>query len=122
MTTKTTTTRAGGLRFYWNGIKASDGKLQRCSYSGGPYIGHPDGTITVYSKDYRRFSQEVREAFTVENGTDTQTDYFENDRFRVQPGHHLYDAVRDAMKAGEAHRDRQHAKRIERWKARQVAA
>jgi len=120
-TTTTTPTRAGGLRFYWNGIKASDGKLQRCSYSGGPYIGYPDGTVTVYAKDYRRFSAEVREASTVENGTDTQTDYFENDRFRVQPGHHLYDAIREAMKAGEAHRERQHAKRIERRRARSAA-
>jgi hypothetical protein len=118
----TTMTTTRPLRFFWNGIKASDGKLQKCSYCDGPYIGHAPGTITVYAKDYRRFSPEVREAFTVENGTDTMTDYFENDRFRVQPSHYLYDAVRDAMKAGEAHRERQHAKRIERWKAKRAAA
>jgi len=116
----TTTTRP--LRFFWNGLKGPDGKLQKCSYCDGPYVGHAAGTITIYAKDYRRFSAEVREAFSVENGTDTQTDYFENDRFRVQPGHYLYDAVRAAMKAGEAHRERQHAKRMERWKAKRAAA
>ena len=80
--------------------------------------GHAEGTITVYAKDYRRFSQEVREAFTVENDTDTQTDYFANDRFRVQPGHRLYDAVRDAMKAFDARAERRHAQRITRWAAK----
>jgi len=117
MNTNHSPARADALRFYWNGIKAGDGKLQRCSYSS-----YQDGTITVHAKDYRRFSQEVRQAFTVENGTDTMTDYFENDRFRVQSGHHFYDVISAAMKAGEAHRERQHAKRIERWKLRRASS
>jgi hypothetical protein len=91
------------LKFKWNGIKASDGKLQRAFYSDGALLNSPAGTITIYGRDYKPFSAEVREAFKVENDSDGMTDYFETDRIRVTPAHPLYSQVQAALVAREAH-------------------
>jgi hypothetical protein len=98
--------------FYWNGIKDAKGdKLQRAWYSGGELLRHPAGTITIYARDYARFSDKVRACFVVQNDTDTQTDYFDQDRIRVIPSHPLYSAVQAAMNAQDAHRTARVAKR-----------
>lgn len=102
------------LRFFWNGIKGSDGKLQRCSYSDGKLYHHPEGTITIYAKHYRDFSAEVRQQFQVENNSDMQTDYFENDSIRVTPDHPLYGQVKAALAARNAHYDKPRAKRSDK--------
>ena len=94
------------LRFFWNGIKGSDGKLQSCIYSDSPLLHSPAGTITIYARHYRPFSTEVREAFTVENDSDMMTDYFESDRIRVTPTHPLYFHVKAVLIAREAHYER----------------
>lgn len=92
-------------RFYWNGLKDDKGaKLQKAYYSAGEYRGMPDGTITIYARDYNRFSDKVRAAFAVQNDSDIQTDYFDNDRIRVIPAHPLYPQVQAALAAQEAHR------------------
>lgn len=91
--------------FFWNGIKDVKGaKLQKCWYSFGNLRGYPDNTITIYARDYGHFSDKVRQCFTVENDTDTQVDYFDNDRIRVIPSHPLYTAVLKAYQAGQARR------------------
>lgn len=98
--------------FYWNGIKDAKGeKLQKCSYSGGQLINYPAGTITIYARDYDRFSAKVRSCFAVQNDTDTQTDYFDNDRIRVIPSHPLYSAVKAAHAASKKHFKQSRAKR-----------
>ena len=84
------------IKFFYNGIKGTDGKLQKCSYSDSALLHHPAGTITIYGRRYIRFSQEIAEALAVENDSDLQTDYFENDRIRVIPTHPLYAAVKNA--------------------------
>jgi hypothetical protein len=89
------------LKFFWNGVKGSDGKLQRARFSEGPFLNHPAGTMTIYAKDCR-FSAEVRAAFAVENHSDSRSDYFENDRIRVRPSHPLYSAVIAAYQKGRA--------------------
>lgn len=91
------------LRFFWNGIKGSDKKLQRVFYSDGALMNSPAGTITIYGRDYRSFSAEIRDAFKVENDSDMMTDYFEQDRIRVTPDHPLFDQVKIALQAREAH-------------------
>lgn len=98
------------LKFYWNGIKDNGGKLQTCSYSDGPLTSYPAGTITIYKREYVRFTQGIREAFTISNGTDIMTDYFETDMIRVQPTHPLYSAVREACSKQAAYYQRRKAK------------
>lgn len=105
------------LKFFYNGIKANGGKLQGAHYSTGRLIGHPEGTITIYARNYRRFTAEVHEVFEVQNDSDIMTDYFEGDRIRVAVDHPLYAAVLAAVKASEAHRAKMEAKREQRCAA-----
>ena len=83
------------LKFFYNGIKADDGKLQRCWYSDAELCNHPVGTITIYARG--SFSKEVCGEFIVENESDMMTDYFENDRIRVEPDDLHYDKVKEAL-------------------------
>jgi hypothetical protein len=89
--------------FYWNGIKdAKKQPLQRAHYSMGQLINFPEGTITIYARDYDGFSSKVRACFSVENDTDTQVDYFDKDCIRVIPAHPLYPAAKAAHDAQQA--------------------
>lgn len=107
MTTAIKTT----LKFFYNGLKDSSGKLQKCFYCNGKLLHHPEGTVTIYARDYSRFSQEVREYFTVQNNTDSMTDYFDTDRIRVTPNHPLYTDVLEAFFKQDAKREEIRAKR-----------
>ena len=92
------------LRFFWNGIKENSGKLQRCHYSGSQLISFPAGTITIYARDYKPFSAEVRATFAVEDDSDFATDYVVKEHIRVKPNHPLYEIVRASMLAAQARR------------------
>lgn len=87
------------LRFFANGIKVGTGKLQKAFASiqteGNQY--QVAGTISVYARDYKRLSAEIGAAFAVKNDSDSMTDYFEQDSFKVVPTHPLYDAVKVGM-------------------------
>jgi hypothetical protein len=102
------------IKFYYNGIKTENnaGKLQKAWYSNSATRDLPAGTITIYASNYRRFCGTVATEFTVKNDTDTQTDYFDNDKIRVQPDHPRYAEVLAAFEAQEAKRAARAAKRI----------
>lgn len=99
------------LKFFWNGIKGSDGKLWRRFFSDGALLNHPTGTLTIYSKEYSRCPKEINAAFNVENDSDIMTDYFEKDRIRVMPSHPLYSNVLLARKDYERHIAKKEEKR-----------
>lgn len=99
------------LKFFYNGIKDNGGKLQKAFYADGVLRSHPAGTITIYARNYRRFSDGVREAFTVENNSDSMTDYFESDTIRVRPDHPLYSEVKAALEKQAERRAAKAAKR-----------
>lgn len=99
------------IKFLWNGIKVNGGKLQPACYSIGPLTNYPEGTITIYARNYRRFSVEVGEVLEVHNDSDCMTDYFENDRIRVTADHPLYPAVLAASQACDAHYAKMRARR-----------
>lgn len=102
------------LRFFYNGIKGSDKKLQKCSYSISATRDYPAGTITIYKDGYMRFSDEVREEFKVENNSDSMIDYFETDKIRVLPTHPLYNQVKQACDKLSEHHARVNEKRYQR--------
>ncbi len=85
------------LKFYYNGIREDGGKLQTCSFSNGKLLHHPEGTITIYKREYQSFSEGMRATFKVENDSDYQTDYVVQDLIRVLPDHPLYPQVKEAM-------------------------
>ncbi len=96
-----------GLRFFWNGIKYG-GQLHKAHYSIGKPLGlknvhYPEETITVYARDYVRFPKHIAGCFYIENNTDSQSDYFDDDKFRVCPNHPLYSVIKEAYDAQEAH-------------------
>jgi hypothetical protein len=103
------------LKFYWNGIRESNGgafgPLQLCSYHRGALKHHPDGTITIYGKRYRPFSSGVCKAFEVKDDTEIQSDYIVNEHIRVLPTHPLYAQVFAAMQQATMHYAKQWAKR-----------
>lgn len=103
------------MKFFYNGIKGSDGKLQKCSFSDGLLINFPAGTITIYADSYRGFYGDVADAFEIQNNSDSQTDYFERDRIRVTPNHPLYDQVKVALDKKKAHWNAVQAKREAKW-------
>jgi hypothetical protein len=89
--------------FFWNGIKDAKGdKLQRVHYSMGPLLNLPEGTITIYARDYSGLSNKVCECFAVQNDSDSQVDYFCKDTIRVIPQHPLYASVKAAYDAQQA--------------------
>jgi hypothetical protein len=93
------------LKFFYNGLKTSSGKLEKASYSVGPYSpesGLSEDTITITAREYLRFSSEIQEAFGVTNRTDTMTDFFDHDRIRVLPSHPLYPQIKAAYLALQA--------------------
>jgi hypothetical protein len=107
-----------GLRFLWNGLKVNGSALFNCSYSQGELIHYPAGTITVYANHYKSFPDEVSKYFYVENNSDVQSDYFDDDKIRVMPNHPLFPLVKAALEAREAHHARRIAKRDAKGMAR----
>lgn len=90
------------LKFFYNGIKATGGKLQTATFDDGELRNYPKGTITIRAREYRRFCPVISAAFEVANSTDIQSDYFEKDTIRVLPSHPLYPAVHAALTARRA--------------------
>jgi len=99
------------LKFKYNGIKL-DGKLYKGWYSKGNYrkdSNIPDGTITIYAKDYEDFPK--IEGLNIVNNSDSMIDYFEKDRIRVEPTNQYYLSVYKAWKKQEEKKQRTIEKR-----------
>lgn len=86
-------------------MKLSNGMLingrNRCGVqvSAGPWVkGVPNELIKLRCKSPRGFPQWVRDAFAVENNSDSMTDYFEADVIRLMPGDPLYDEAEEATR------------------------
>lgn len=88
------------IKFMWNGIKV-DGKLYRCHYSDGKLLNHPEGTLTIYRKDYGPMPEIP--SLIIHNDSDMSTDYFEKDRIRIMPDNLYYDDVKNAIGLANKH-------------------
>lgn len=106
------------MKFYYNGIKTSDRQgLQKCHYSKGNYTaasGLSPEVITIYNREYTRFSAEIQAAFMVQNNSEMMTDYFEKDRIRIDQAHPMYALVNAAWEKQEAHNAKRQAKYMAR--------
>jgi hypothetical protein len=98
------------IRFFYNGVKASDGKLQKASV----YTSQ-DGSIIISKRDYRGFCAEVLDAFAVTDNTDTMTDYFDHARFIIRSGHPMYAAAKAAADKNVQRFEAQQRKRMARY-------
>jgi len=88
------------IKFMWNGIKV-DGQLYRAWYSGSKLINYPEGTITIYAKNYKHFP--AISGLTIQNDSDIRSDYCENDRIRITPENSHYPAVLEALRKLKEH-------------------
>jgi|GEM_PF-6197676 len=90
------------MKFQAHGIKTAQG-LEKARYMLST-LTDDRRCITVCADGYKRFSQEVRDAFAVENNSDIMTDYFEKDSFRVFPEHPLFHEVAEGFRKVLAYR------------------
>jgi hypothetical protein len=93
------------VRFFFNGIKVNGGQLQKAHLSLIERWTKTNGEeinthVVLYARNYRHFSPEVGQLFTVENNTELQSDYFEEDRIRIPLGHPLFSAALEAVIQG----------------------
>jgi len=86
-------------------------KKARVHYSQGSYTketGIPEGTITIYAKDY---GFQLPKELNAENQSDMMTDYFETDRARIKPDSIYYKDVLKALNKAKAKDQKLLAKR-----------
>lgn len=69
------------IKWMWNGIKV-DGKLHTASYSKGILRSESQESITLYAKNYSDRLPRI-DGLTVENNSESMTDYFETDSARI---------------------------------------
>jgi len=102
------TTAQDHVRIYWNGIKIDGGKLIRCGYS---FNDSDDKAphVSIYARDYNRLP---RDLFTVENDSDSYSDYFEEDHAHLGPDHPLYKYFRYAAEKAQARMDRPYCEKL----------
>ena len=105
------------LKFMYNGIKL-EGKSYRAYYSIGQLTNRPENTITIYAMEYSHLPRIAE--LTVENNTDSMTDYFQKDRIRIEPTDKLYTEVYAAYIKQQAHRDKTMDKRMEKHQEKNV--
>ena len=101
------------IKFFYNGLKVDNGKLQKAHYSFQQSCDSVKAEITIYGKHYVDFSKEVSEIFEVQNDTDMMTDYFEQDRIRVSPMNIMFKQVAEAYVKQEQKRIARATKRGE---------
>jgi len=78
------------IKFNKHGLKIN-GKYIRAWYSEGKLIDAPEGTITIYAKDYgNQLPKELKPL----NYTDSQTDYFDKDKARIRPDNKYYKEIK----------------------------
>ena len=104
----TKATAQNHVRIYWNGIKIDGGKLIRCGYS---LNNNADGapSVSIYARDYNNLP---RDLFTVENDSDSYSDYFEEDHARLGPDHPLFKYFRYAAEKAQARMDRPYCEKL----------
>lgn len=95
------------MKIQYNGIR-----VEKKLYTAYIYTTGENEAIRVSAKEYAGFPSEVWEMFDVKNESDIYTDYFDKDRFTVQPDHPMYpDFIRAIIKGQEIDRNRIQKKR-----------
>ena len=78
------------IKLLKKGIKIN-GEYFSCSYNSSK--NNIKGNATIYIRGYKDLPADAYKELTVENNTDTMTDYFEKDRIRIAPDNPLFNQV-----------------------------
>ncbi len=87
-------TQKSSLRFFYNGVKGNDKKLQPCYYK--KYLDCPD-TIIICNDNNIHFTKQILDALIVENNTNTITSTFEKYHIAIAINHPMHSAVEYAF-------------------------
>lgn len=106
------------IQFQWNGIRI-DGRLFPC-YMSISTMDRAPAAVTIYGRHYKDLPR--IDGMQIENNSDLQSDYCENDRIRIEPGNIFFDGVFAAAieaadhykRIGEKAMERREKKRAER--------
>ena len=98
------------IQWMWNGIKV-DGKLYRAHYSKCVLIGDTEESITVYAKDYDLPNIGLK----IENHTDIITDYFDEDKYRIDKNCKFWPEVYQAFQKQQIKSNKRMEKRAEKY-------
>lgn len=85
------------IKLLKKGIKL-DGKYYPCFYSSSK--NNTNGNATIYIKTYESLPREAYNIFDVENKTDIQTDYFEQDIIRINKNSPYFEQVEKLAQRG----------------------
>jgi len=80
------------IKLLKKGIKI-DGKYFPCGYSSSD--NNIKGNATIYIRSYESLPKEAYSAMSVQNESDSMTDYYERDRIRIAPGNPLFNQVNE---------------------------
>jgi len=92
------------IKFMYNGIKI-DGKLYRAHYSKNILINNTEESITIYARDYSDGLPKI-DGLTVENHSESMTDYYEKDKIRIRKNNPLWESIDKAYSQQETKRER----------------
>lgn len=81
------------LKFLKHGIRYQ-GKYIPVWYSESATYGMPEGTITIYARNY---GKELPTELNPTNDTDSMTDYFDTDKARIAPSNKYYAEIKKIM-------------------------
>jgi len=86
------------MKLLKKGIKDNSGQYFPVRYSKSILCGKPiridqREAITIYAKNYERFSEDIRKEVLVENDSDSMTDYFEPDRIVIEKENPLFTVI-----------------------------
>lgn len=87
------------MKFTTTGIKEAT-CYTPCHYSAGQGITKDE--VWIYARRYKDFGPETNAAFQVIDDSDSQTDYFVNEKIKVRTSHPLYAQVLAAAERAEA--------------------
>ena len=111
-------TMVTSLKLFFNGIKAEGSKEL---HKGSFHLVHLAGgvpAVKFHYDEYGHLPSEIRSQFSVTNDTDTQTDYFDKDRFNIsQSNRYFVPALRATLKRLLRFEDSM-AKQNAKWAAR----
>jgi hypothetical protein len=71
-----------------------NGKRCGVKVSNGPWIEGVDPQMIKITPKKHLFPREFKQALSVQNNSDSATDYFEADQIKIFPGHALYKAAK----------------------------
>ena len=97
------------IKFFWNGMKLNGSKkLIKGYWSYGKQLLIKGGVvncahIAFYKDSYEHLDKEIKDLFNVQNGSDSMSDYFETDHFKITKTNKFWNEILSAAIKAKEH-------------------